>query len=108
MACTWGCGYGAHHEKMQYTSSSFTWPILNLLLHVKETVKGPYGDFPREPVSYFSHVKDFVETFVEYGLCRPVNWALGRLSWIQSGHKQHYILYILVMLILSIIGALLG
>ncbi|HLC16307.1 MAG TPA: proton-conducting transporter membrane subunit [Thermodesulfovibrionia bacterium] len=107
-ATTWGCGYGTHNEKMQYTASSFAWPILNLLLHVKETVKGPYGDFPKEPVSYFSHVKDFVETFAEYVLCRPLHWVLERFAWIQSGHKQHYILYILVMLILSIIGALLG
>lgn len=102
---TWGCGYNVHTEKMQYTSSSFSWPIINLLLRMKETVKGPYGYFPKEPISYVSHVRDFVEWAVEYGICRPVNWILGRFSWIQSGHKQHYILYILVMLILSIIGA---
>ena len=103
---TWGCGYSVHTEKMQYTSSSFSWPIINLLLRVRESVKGPYGYFPKDAVSYMSYVRDFVEWSIQYGLCRPVNWVLDRFSWIQSGHKQMYILYILVMLILSIIGVL--
>ncbi|MBF0571020.1 MAG: hydrogenase [Candidatus Omnitrophica bacterium] len=97
---TWVCGYANVTARMQYTSSSFAKPILKIfrtILYFKiETVR-PKGYFPVQ-----ARLSSSVKDVSEYLLFRPIFFIIKRFSrrfkWIQSGHTQIYILYILFFL----------
>jgi len=85
---------------MQYTASSFARPILNIfrsILFFKVEATRPKGYFPTE-AKLSSNVKDASQDL----FFRPLFYAIKRFSrklkWIQSGHTQIYILYILFYL----------
>jgi hydrogenase-4 component B len=105
---TWGCGYGALSHRMQYTGSSFSSFAVKLLLPSQETIQSPKGFFPPRPVTYSSQVKDPIEILYDRLIWKNLRWLLNRLSWIQSGQKQHYILYILIVLLCFLVAALWG
>lgn len=100
---TWDCGYAAPSARMQYTASSFAWPIITMFkrilcpsVHVSE----PKDLFPSR-ADLETHTPD---VFLRYGyrpLFLAVDWCSARLRWIQQGRNQFYVLYIaLVLLIL--------
>jgi formate hydrogenlyase subunit 3/multisubunit Na+/H+ antiporter MnhD subunit len=105
---TWACGYAKVTARMQYTASSFAKPILkvfrSVLFFKVETTK-PKGYFPTG-TKLSSSVKDASQDL----FFRPLFYVIKRLSrklkWIQSGHTQTYVLYILFLLVILLIWKL--
>lgn len=105
---TWGCGYQAGNNRMQYTASSYASPFLSFLkpFFVKEfDTKKPKGLFPKE-----AHFELHIHDIFEYYLINPVlnvnKKILEQFYWIQSGSTQQYILYGLIFLIIALIGTI--
>jgi hypothetical protein len=98
---TWDCGYSKPTPSMQYTASSFAGPIVDFFKGILRTKKHRSvikGYFPEQA---FFHT----ETFDLFGatLFRPmikgINRVAEKLTWIQHGQLQIYILYIFFALI---------
>jgi hydrogenase-4 component B len=108
LAGTWSCGYANVSPRMQYTASSFAKPILMIFRVAsifKIKIATPTEYFPA-PVELSSSVKDASEHL----FFRPVFYLIKKVSrklkWIQSGHTQNYILYILFLLVFLLIWKL--
>lgn len=100
-APTWDCGYAAPTPRMQYTSSSFAWPLVELFrlfLQSRADVHPPHGLFPTRASLHTETPDLFRER-----LYRPVFWAIDRvaikLHWLQQGRIQLYVLYIALTLL---------
>jgi hydrogenase-4 component B len=97
---TWDCGYAQPTSKMQYTASSYTQAQADFYLPVvpvEEDIKKPVGLFPL-PGHFRQAVPD---AFLKYGytsLFRTLHRLLARLSWLQQGQVNIYVLYIAVTL----------
>lgn len=104
-AVTWDCGYVKPAARMQYTGSSFAQPIISLfrtLLPGKEKIVPIEGYFPDE--GHFStHTPDPFRTKVFNPLLTGVRQLYGKLSWVQHGILQAYVLYIVITLIALLI-----
>ena len=99
---TWGCGYVATNNRMQYTASSFirsyrklAKPIISI--HKKEIVVSEI--FPKKS-SYETHSFDKIEQwFINYPL-RQVKHFINRFAFFQNGNQQLYILYGVIFILL--------
>ena len=105
---TWDCGYAQPTARMQYTASSFVQPftfLFSILLQTKQTYSPPRGLFPHESSLHSETPDGFRE-----GLYRPIfagaNWGLAKLSWLQHGRIQLYILYIALTLLILLVWKL--
>ena len=103
---TWDCGYQAGSRRMQYTSSSFAEPFLNIFSNLfvrKTSLKLPSSIFPKE--SHFRlKLSDSLEVYFLERIIKSLKSFLSKFLWIQNGNTQIYILYGFVFLVLSIIG----
>jgi hydrogenase-4 component B len=98
---TWDCGYQTESSRLQYTSSSFAQPFLQLaaeLVPRKIETQKERVLFPVQ-ASFKSHAQDFSERLLIQPSIKMLNNFLNRFSWIQSGEMQQYILYGLIFLI---------
>ena len=84
---TWDCGYVAPTPRMQYTASSFTWPLVllfRILLRPTVDIRSPQGLFPGRTAIH----TDTSDTFRDR-LYRPlflvIGWLVTRLRWLQAG-----------------------
>jgi hydrogenase-4 component B len=99
-APTWGCGYARPTELMQYTASSFAQPVLEpfeLLFRNETRAIEPRGPFP--PAAELTQSR---ADRAEDALRSAVEWStrlLGRLSFLQRGRVQLYLLYVLATLV---------
>ncbi len=107
-AGTWDCGYEAPSARMQYTSSSFAQPLLDVFYPVVRPRKSLHpveGYFPQK-ASFHSEVRDL---FTDH-LYRPVlalfEWSSFRLRWLQQGRVHLYLLYILITLVVLLVWRL--
>lgn len=98
---TWDCGYAWPEARMQYTASSFAQPVVDFFKGILRTHKSVHKIkeyFPRN----FSYQTKTADLFSET-LFRPAVGIIHRLAekltFIQHGQLQIYILYILVTLI---------
>jgi hydrogenase-4 component B len=105
---TWDCGYVKPDARMQYTSSSFAQPIVDMfrgILGSRKKQNGPQGLFPQEG-SFHSETPDVFE----HKLIRPALSGMGRLIGgmrrFQHGRLQVYVLYIAVTIIALLIWRL--
>jgi formate hydrogenlyase subunit 3/multisubunit Na+/H+ antiporter MnhD subunit len=102
---TWGCGYQSESSRIQYTGSSYTQPILQLIAELVprkiNVVKEPVL-FPKE-ASFESQSQDFSERFIIQPSIRILDKYLNYFSWIQSGRMQQYIIYGLLFLFFLLI-----
>ncbi len=108
-AATWGCGYGAVSNKMQYTGASFSEPLTRLskpVLSMDNNIKKPNGLFPVKALSYSVKAGDLIERLFIDKLWHAFRWLLDRFSWIQSGYTGHYLLYILLTIVAMAIAAM--
>lgn len=105
VAETWGCGYAAPTERMQYRGRSFaelfSERVLPRLLRPKVRETAPQGLFAARA----SLESDDADPFTR-GVYEPtfLRWA-GRLSsfgWVQQGVLQLYLLYIVVAMVLGL------
>jgi hypothetical protein len=106
-AGTWDCGYARPTARMQYTGSSFTQMMIELLAWVV----WPRRRAPRitavfaAPANFASEVPDVV---LDRALLPALGSAESSLAWarvIQRGPIQVYILYVLAILILLFLFA---
>ncbi len=105
---TWICAYQHVTSRMQYSASSFSKPVLKIfrsILFFKVDTTIPKGYFPGK-TKLNSSVKDVSQDL----FFRPLFYAIKKLSrilkWIQSGHTQVYVLYILFLLVILLIWKL--
>jgi len=109
---TWGCGYSAGDYKHQYTSTSYSESIRELVgpLVMIEGKHTPFGEqeiFPNHR-HYMTHTKDLIE---EKLVNRPVNYLsdeLPKAGLAQTGMINHYLVYPLVFLIVIGLLTLIG
>lgn len=104
-AGTWDCGYAAPSPRMQYTASSFTWPILDMfrwLLRPRVQRTTPEGWFPTK-ANFASRTADVFRRFGFGPLFGGVAWLADRLRWFQQGRNQLYVLYIALTLLILLL-----
>lgn len=102
---TWDCGYQAESSRIQYTSSSYVQPFLNLVAELvpqKIKIEKEPALFPKS-ASLESHTQDFSERFIIQPSLKFLNRFMNMFSWIQSGRMQQYIIYGLLFLIFLLI-----
>lgn len=95
---TWDCGYAAPSARMQYTASSFAWPVIGMfrrLVHPQLHVGMDNGLFPQQ-AQLSSHTDDQFKTLVFAPLFRTFAALALRLHGLQQGRNQIYILYIAI------------
>ena len=99
---TWDCGYAAPTSRMQYTGSSFAWPILNMFRWFLRPIihrQAPEGLFPKT-ASLQTQSPDLLGRFIYRPVFLGADWVSGHLRWVQQGRNQLYILYIALALII--------
>ena len=104
---TWGCGYGAPSAKMQYTGAALTEPLETLfkpILKTETTAKIPEGLFP-DRASVHRRIPDPVFRRL-VPLFRFLGRGIARLTCIQHGRIQLYLLYIIITVIALLIWQL--
>jgi hydrogenase-4 component B len=107
-AGTWDCGYVAPTARMQYTASSFGWPIVTLfrwLLRPAMRDRRPEGLFP-SAAGVQSRDRDIFEHWGYRPIFGLADWLSGRLQWLQQGRNQLYILYIAMTLLVLLVWKL--
>jgi formate hydrogenlyase subunit 3/multisubunit Na+/H+ antiporter MnhD subunit len=93
---TWDCGFAQPTARIQYTSTSFSEPILSFfrpLVRTRTRVAPPIGLFPVES-SFQSEAADAALENGYRPVFRGVGWLLSKLTWIHHGHLHLYVLYI--------------
>lgn len=100
-APTWDCGYVKPAARMQYTSSSFTDPILrvfHVLLRTRRRQEPLRVLFPARS-SFATETPDFSHEGMYEPLFEGVRRTASRFYWIQHGRVNLYILAIAVALL---------
>ncbi len=83
---TWGCGYASPSARMQYTASSFAWPLIQSfrnLLWPQRRIVAPAGPFAA-PAELETHTPDMAEQDVFAPLMRSVGRVflmIRTVSW---------------------------
>lgn len=98
---TWDCGYARPQVRMQYTASSFAQPIVDFFKGILRTHKSVHKIEEYFPKDFFYQTKTadlFSETFFRPAV-DMIHRLAERLTFIQHGQLQIYILYILATLI---------
>lgn len=109
---TWGCGYLAPDERMQYTGKSFSKSFGKLLNFMLIEKKG-YTEIKRDetfPVTrkYRSFYLDFFESVIIDPLILLITRFINIFQFIQNGKIQAYVIYGIVFILVIIIGTILN
>lgn len=102
---TWGCGFTQPTVKMQYTGTSYAMSIVDFFrpfVHIRTNYSGISRIFPGH-TTYESRVDDISETTLVDHIVTPILYLLAKLRWIQHGHIQLYIGYIIVTIIVLLL-----
>lgn len=98
---TWGCGFTQPTVRMQYTGTSFAMSIVDFFrpfVQVQTRYSGITRIFPGR-TTYETRVEDVAEVTLIDRIITPFIYLLGKFRWIQHGHIQLYIGYIIVTII---------
>lgn len=101
---TWGCGYLAPTPKIQYTASSFVRTYRRLakpVLQIKKKSVEVEGVFP-QVASYSTEALDRTETSLIRTPLKFFRLILSKLSVLQNGRLQNYILYGLLFIVVAL------
>lgn len=107
-APTWDCGYIAPAPRMQYTSSSFSQPIVSMF---KDILSSRFRSvriqelFPKQ-ADFESHTPDVSSEYLYRPIFKWVDMLIGRMRWVQYGMVQIYVLYIAVTLLILLVWKL--
>jgi formate hydrogenlyase subunit 3/multisubunit Na+/H+ antiporter MnhD subunit len=102
---TWDCGFARPTTRMQYTASSFAQPLTDFFapfLKTQKHITAPDGLFPKN-ASLETHTSDTAMERLYRPLFRFVGWSVSRLSWIQHGRVNLYVMYIAATLLILLI-----
>ncbi|MCG2711573.1 MAG: hydrogenase [Candidatus Omnitrophica bacterium] len=104
----WDCGYARPNPRMQYTASSFAQPIVDFFRGILRTQKNAskITEYFPEDTSFKTETADlFSEKFFS-PVFKFIHLAAEKLTWVQHGQLQFYILYILFALLVLFIWKL--
>ena len=109
---TWGCGYIAPSNKMQYTGKSFS-KTLGKLIGFITTEKKRYTELKSEEIfpqtrKHSSHYIDFFEDNIFNRVINRLIHAIGYFRFIQNGRIQMYVLYGVFFIVIIFLGTLFG
>jgi len=102
---TWGCGFTQPTVRMQYTGTSYADSMIDFFrpfIRVQKKYSGIDKVFPGK-TTYSSHVHDTSEIGLNLFIVRPILFLLSKLRWIQHGHIQLYIGYIVLAIVVMLI-----
>lgn len=102
---TWDCGYASPNSRMQYTASSFAWPVIDMFRWVvRPRLHAEIGQdlFPRR-AGLRSHSDDLFRRRFFDPLFRAVSELARRTHVLQEGHNQLYVLYIAVTVLVLLL-----
>jgi len=102
---TWGCGFTQPTVKMQYTGTSYAMSIVDFFrpfVDIRTNYSGINRIFPSR-TTYKSRVDDIAEKTLMDRIVSPVLYLLAKLRWIQHGHIQLYIGYIVATIIVLLL-----
>ena len=98
---TWGCGFTQPSVKMQYTGTSYAMSIVDFFrpfVGIRTSYSGINRIFPGR-TTYRTEVHDIAEKTLMDKIVSPLLYLLAKLRWIQHGHIQLYIGYIVATII---------
>ncbi|MFN8254619.1 MAG: proton-conducting transporter membrane subunit [Bacteroidales bacterium] len=100
---TWGCGYVAPGNRMQYTGKSFSKPLAKLfgflLIEQKHYQELGQGETFPPKRKYVTHYLDFFEFRFIDPLVQRLIYGANYFKFIQNGHMQWYVLYGIVFIV---------
>ncbi len=102
---TWDCGYLVPTSRMQYTSSSFAWPIVGMfrwILGPKVHSKIDKGYFPGS-AALSTQTSDVFRKWFYTPLFKLVIESAHRVHKLQEGRNQLYVLYIAVTILVLLL-----
>lgn len=102
---TWNCAYIAPTAKLQYTASSFVRSYIKLaepLFAIYKHKKEIEGVFPHK-VSLHTHSEDKIEVWLITYPIIQVKHFFNRLTFLQNGNPQMYVLYGLLFITLVLL-----
>lgn len=102
---TWGCGFTQPNVRMQYTGTSYAMSIVEFFqpfVRIHTAYSGIRKIFPGR-TTYETHVDDIAEIGMTRYLVHPLIRILDGLRWIQHGHIQLYIGYIVLTIIVLLL-----
>ncbi len=98
---TWGCGFTQPTVRIQYTGTSYAMSVVDFFrpfVHIKTSYTGIRRIFPGQ-TSFSSRVDDIAETALMDRIVSPILYLAAKLRWIQHGHIQLYIGYIIATIV---------
>lgn len=102
---TWDCGYSAPSSRMQYTASSFAWPVISMFrwivrprLHVGIR-RGLFPDY----ADLASHTDDSFRQGLFAPIFRSISALAQRIHALQEGRNQLYVLYIAITILVLLL-----
>ncbi|NLD36876.1 MAG: hydrogenase [Desulfatiglans sp.] len=102
---TWDCGYLFPSYRMQYTASSFSWPVINMfrwIIRPSLTVELMKGIFPaRGKIS--THMDDIFRQRLFNSIFKFTEVIAHKVHKLQEGRNQLYVLYIAITLLLLLL-----
>lgn len=102
---TWGCGFTQPTVRMQYTGTSYARSIVEFyqpFVKIRTVYSGIRKIFPGQ-TTYETRVDDIAEIGMHQYLVHPLVKILEKLRWIQHGHIQLYIAYIVLTIVVLLL-----
>jgi hydrogenase-4 component B len=98
---TWDCGYARPTPRMQYTTSSYAQPLVDLFHACLGTqrIGRPVAGFFPAAADFADHTPDAARKWLFAPLFRGVERVLAPLRLLQHGRIHLYVLYVAVVLI---------
>lgn len=102
---TWGCGFTQPTVRMQYTGTSYAMSMVEFyqpFVKIRTIYSGIRKIFPGQ-TTYETRVDDIAEIGMNHYLVNPLVRIMERLRWIQHGHIQLYIGYIVLTIVVLLL-----
>ncbi len=98
---TWDCGYAKPEPRMQYTASSFAQPIVDFFKGILRTQKhtSKIKEYFPDKLFFNTETADLFSENIFRPILKFVHRVVEKLTWVQHGQLQFYILYIWVTLL---------
>jgi len=103
--CTWDCGFAAPDARIQYTSSSFSQPVVEVFSSVARPFRHGEpvsGLFPQK-ASFRTETQDSLLRYLHFPLFGLINRGMVPLRKLQHGRLHLYICYIAIVLLVLLL-----
>jgi len=102
---TWDCGYSAPTSRMQYTASSFAWPVILMFQWLVRPRL--HARIRKEFFPHYAELSSHTDDPFRQGLFAPLfKWAevlARRVHGLQEGRNQLYVLYIAITILVLLL-----